>query len=98
MGFIVRFQTEMKDLELMVQNIILTAFETVTTVAGSVELLDIFSHLSSREVQSANYFFISYVHNHSLMNTRTCFLVVFCFPSYNIKYLTVSSVEPCPLR
>ena len=32
------------------QNVISSAFETVTTVEGGVELLDIFMHLSSREV------------------------------------------------
>ena len=34
----------------MMQNVITSAFETVTTVEGGVELLDIFMHLSSREV------------------------------------------------
>ena len=32
------------------QNVITSAFETVTTVEGGVELLDIFMHLSGREV------------------------------------------------
>jgi dynein heavy chain len=40
----------MKDLEVMMQNMILSAFETVTTVEEGVELLDIFCHLSVREV------------------------------------------------
>jgi len=34
----------------MMQNLIVTAFETVTTVEQGVEVLDVFMHLSSREV------------------------------------------------
>ena len=34
----------------MMQNLIVTAFETVTTVEQGVEILDVFMHLSSREV------------------------------------------------
>ena len=45
-----RFRSGVKDLEVMMQNVISSAFETVTTVEGGVELLDIFMHLSSREV------------------------------------------------
>jgi dynein heavy chain, axonemal len=40
----------MKDLEVMMQNLIASAFETVTTVEQGVEILDVFMHLSSREV------------------------------------------------
>ena len=42
----------------MVQNLICSAFETVTTVQEGVEILDIFQHLSSREVctKCMNYF------------------------------------------
>jgi hypothetical protein len=40
----------MKDLEVMMQNVISSAFETVTTVEGGVEVLDVFMHLASREV------------------------------------------------
>jgi len=45
-----RFRSGIKDLEVMMQNLIVTAFETVTTVEQGVEVLDIFMHLSSREV------------------------------------------------
>jgi len=45
-----RFRNGIKDLEVMMQNLIVTAFETVTTVEQGVEVLDIFMHLSSREV------------------------------------------------
>lgn len=41
----------MKDLEVMVQNLINSSFETITTVQGGVELLDIFMHFSNREVK-----------------------------------------------
>ncbi|BFZ00250.1 hypothetical protein BsWGS_03289 [Bradybaena similaris] len=44
-----RFRAGMKDLEVMMQNTISTAFDTVRTVAGAVEVLDVFMHLSSRE-------------------------------------------------
>jgi len=35
------------------QNLIVSAFETVTTVEQGIEVLDIFMHLSSREVRMA---------------------------------------------
>ncbi|EDV25795.1 uncharacterized protein TRIADDRAFT_23475 [Trichoplax adhaerens] len=44
-----RFKTGIKDLEVMMQNVITSAFETITTVEEGVELLDFFRHLSSRE-------------------------------------------------
>lgn len=48
--FLSRFRTGVKDLEVMVQNLIASAFETVTTSQEGAEILDIFQHLSSREV------------------------------------------------
>ena len=45
-----RFRAGMKDLEVMMQNVITSAFETVTCVEHGVEVLDVFMHLSSREV------------------------------------------------
>ena len=52
-----RFRNGIKDLEVMMQNLIVSAFETVTTVEQGVEVLDVFMHLSSREV----YLFALYV-------------------------------------
>ena len=40
----------MKDLEVMMQNVISSSFETVTTVEGGIEILDVFMHLQNREV------------------------------------------------
>ena len=51
--FLCRFRAGMKDLEVMMQNVITSAFETVTTVEGGVEVLDVFMHLSSREVSTS---------------------------------------------
>ena len=39
----------MKDLEVMMQNLITSAFETVKTVEEGVMLLDVFQHLATRE-------------------------------------------------
>ena len=44
-----RFRAGIKDLEVMMQNVITSAFETVTTVEQGVEVLDVFMHLASRE-------------------------------------------------
>ncbi|XP_039605580.1 dynein heavy chain 2, axonemal [Polypterus senegalus] len=44
-----RFRSGIKDLEVMMQNLINMAFETVCSVEHGVELLDVFQHLSSRE-------------------------------------------------
>jgi len=49
-----RFRSGIKDLEVMMQNVITSAFDTVTTVEAGVELLDIFMHLASREVIQPN--------------------------------------------
>nr|XP_055054184.1 LOW QUALITY PROTEIN: dynein axonemal heavy chain 2 [Misgurnus anguillicaudatus] len=44
-----RFRAEVKDLEVMMQNLISSAFETVKSVEEGVQLLDVFKHLSARE-------------------------------------------------
>ncbi|TGZ66460.1 hypothetical protein CRM22_005313 [Opisthorchis felineus] len=44
-----RFRVGIKDLEVMMQNAINTAFETVTTIQQGVEILDVFAHLQTRE-------------------------------------------------
>ncbi|XP_059156869.1 dynein axonemal heavy chain 2-like isoform X2 [Physella acuta] len=44
-----KFRAGVKDLEVMMQNTISSAFDTVKTVEGGVEMLDVFMHLSSRE-------------------------------------------------
>lgn len=44
-----RFRAGVKDLEVMMQNVISSAFDTAATVEQGVELLDIFMHFSSRE-------------------------------------------------
>ena len=45
-----KFRGGLKDLEVMVQNVINSAFTTVTTVQEGVELIEVFFHLTSREV------------------------------------------------
>ncbi|XP_043393066.1 dynein axonemal heavy chain 2 isoform X2 [Chelonia mydas] len=44
-----RFRSGVKDLEVMTQNLITSAFETVRDVERGVEIQDIFHHLSTRE-------------------------------------------------
>ncbi|XP_062849650.1 dynein axonemal heavy chain 2 [Trichomycterus rosablanca] len=44
-----RFRTTVKDLEVVMQNLINTAFETVRTVEEGVQLLDVFHYMSTRE-------------------------------------------------
>ncbi|MCI4377271.1 hypothetical protein PGIGA_G00201730 [Pangasianodon gigas] len=44
-----RFRSAVKELELMMQNLINTAFMTVKTVEHGVQLLDLFHHFSARE-------------------------------------------------
>ncbi len=45
-----KYRSGVKDLEVMVQNVINTAFTTVTTVQEGVEFLEVFQHLTTREV------------------------------------------------
>lgn len=40
----------MKDLEIMIQNLLLSIFETVTTVEQGIEILDVFMHFENHEV------------------------------------------------
>ena len=54
-----RFRAGVKDLEVMVQNLISSAFDTITTVQEGVEILDIFQHLSSREVLYRTHFSVN---------------------------------------
>lgn len=44
------FCAKVKDLEVMMQNLITSTFETVNCVEEGVQLLDMFQHLSGREV------------------------------------------------
>ncbi|KAJ8389317.1 hypothetical protein AAFF_G00121820 [Aldrovandia affinis] len=44
------FRAWVKDLEVMMQNLLCKAFETVNTVEEGIQLLDVFYHLSAREV------------------------------------------------
>lgn len=45
-----RFRSGVKDLEVMVQNVISSAFESISRVEEGVDILDVFHHLSAREV------------------------------------------------
>lgn len=45
-----RFRSAVKELELMMQNLINTAFMTVRTVDNGIQLLDLFHQFSAREV------------------------------------------------
>ncbi|KAL7880425.1 hypothetical protein SRHO_G00026790 [Serrasalmus rhombeus] len=44
-----RFRAGVKDLEVMMQNLITSAFEMVNSVEEGVQLLDVFQHLTTRE-------------------------------------------------
>ena len=46
-----RFRSAVKDLEVMMTNVITYAFDAVRTVEQGVEVLDVFTHLNSREVR-----------------------------------------------
>ncbi|KAI8894261.1 dynein heavy chain and region D6 of dynein motor-domain-containing protein [Globomyces pollinis-pini] len=43
------FKQGVKDLEVMMQNVIISAFDDCNTIEGAVELLDIFHHLAKRD-------------------------------------------------
>ena len=45
-----RFRSGMKDLEVMMQNLIMSAFDTVITVEDGVNILEVFMHAAVREV------------------------------------------------
>jgi dynein heavy chain len=43
------FKRGVKDLEVMMRNVISSAFESISTVSAGAELLEIFVHLAKRE-------------------------------------------------
>lgn len=45
-----KFKAGVKDLEVMVQNVINSGFDVISTVQEGVELLEVFAHLTTREV------------------------------------------------
>jgi dynein heavy chain len=52
---IFRFRSAVKEMEVMMINVINSTFDTVTYVEQGVEILDAFMHLSAREVRLFNY-------------------------------------------
>ena len=67
-----RFRTGVKELEIMIQNLINGIFATVTTVQEGVELLEVFVDMGKREVSSTKqpYSLLStYPHIHSLTHS-----------------------------
>ena len=61
LAMIFRFRNGIKDLEVMMQNLIVSAFETVMTVEQGVEVLDVFMHLSSREVHFFGFCLLTHI-------------------------------------
>ena len=45
-----RFKAGVKDLEVMVQNVINSGFTTISSIQEGVEFLEVFAHLTTREV------------------------------------------------
>ena len=48
-----KFKAGVKDLEVMVQNVINSGFDYISTIQEGVELLEVFAHLTMREVSFA---------------------------------------------
>lgn len=46
-----KFKAGVKDLEVMVQNAINSGFDSISTIQEGVELLEVFAHLTVREVR-----------------------------------------------
>lgn len=57
-----KYRAGVKDLEVMLQNVINAGFESITTVQEGVELLDVFTEFTTREVRKRHhtYFTVSY--------------------------------------
>ena len=68
-----KFRAGMKDLEVMMQNTISSAFETITTVEGGIEVLDVFMDLSSREVPLPHSSLLFVVINSDVITVVVCF-------------------------
>ena len=84
----------------MMTNVISSAFDTVTTVEQGVELLDIFMHLSTREVikiYAIVHLVTSIVQvgiircNLALLHWRNLWTVAFCY--HRIHYIAVGYIK-----
>ncbi len=58
-----KFKAGVKDLEVMVQNVINSGFGTITTIQEGVELLEVFAHLTTREVCMYMHVHVCVLHN-----------------------------------
>ena len=88
-----KYRSGVKDLEVMLQNVINAGFANITTVQEGVELLDVFTQFISREVQ---YYILLLQHAYKsliLHNTPFLFFIVsqtfyfhfiFCF--FSLSY------------
>lgn len=69
-----KFRTGLKDLEVMVQNVINTGFKSITSVEEGVQLLEVFAHFTTREVSlSAGSIFVIFC---SILGFNTVVLVL----------------------
>ncbi|TRY86536.1 hypothetical protein DNTS_031646 [Danionella cerebrum] len=86
-----RFCVKVKDLEVMMQNLITSTFETVSSVEEGVQLLDVFQHLSGREAINRTIerkmvdvyaLFSSELNEINLVMRRTSFLIPLQMPQH----------------
>jgi len=71
-----KFRTAVKELEVMVQNLIQSAFDTVRSVDDGVMLLDVFGHFSAREaikIMGYNHVFMGILFLHHFLVFYTKF-------------------------
>ena len=67
--FLCRFHASMKDLEMLMRNLINAVFKTVYTIEEGVRLLDIFRPMATREVSFRN----THTHTHTMHYSSTIF-------------------------
>ena len=71
-----KYRAGIKDLEVMLQNVINAGFENITTIQEGVELLDVFTEFTTREVRKRYYKYLTVSYSILTLYISNCLLLI----------------------
>lgn len=71
-----KYRAGIKDLEVMLQNVINAGFESITTIQEGVELLDVFTEFTTREVRKRYYTYLTVSYCILTLYISNCLLLI----------------------
>lgn len=71
-----KYRAGIKDLEVMLQNVINAGFESITTIQEGVELLDVFTEFTTREVRKRYYTYLTVSYSILTLYISNCLLLI----------------------